>query len=76
MILKRILQKFNYWRLSRGWRILNFCRLHIDFKDFTINGLGFGSTPAEASFFGRPERIQAVGDDVFQFEFRSKVLLL
>ncbi len=76
MSLIRIFRKFTYWRLSRRWRILMFCRLQIDFNDFTINGLGFGSTPAEASSFGRPQRIYAVADDVYQFEFRSNGLLL
>lgn len=76
MSLKKLFRKFSYWRLSRGWRMLTFCRLQIDFREFKVNDLPFGSTPVEASSFGRPQRITAVDEDVFQFEFRSNGLLL
>ncbi|MFA6929161.1 MAG: hypothetical protein WCT05_02460 [Lentisphaeria bacterium] len=76
MGLKKLLRKYSYWRLSRSWRVLSFCRLQLDCQSFYLNGLSFGSVPAEASQFGRPQRILAVAEEVFKFEFRESGLIL
>lgn len=76
MGLKKLLRKYSYWRLSRSWRVLSFCRLQLDCQSFSLNGLSLGSVPSEASQFGRPQRILAVAEEDFQFEFRESGLIL